>query len=268
MTPETNRQALILHDTVSEKSTTPAGEGGGAPPTSNLQARKRRKPLKLGNRFARLGENLEPTCLDPMDAGNPMPALHTQTAPAELSPEIWEFFNRDSFERRFFGPRATPPETQAQLERVDPPAPQAQTACETIKILLVEDNPGHVRLMQEAFQESHAEFTMTVVPDGQQAMEYLHQQGTYRDAELPHLILLDLSLPKKNGHEVLAEIKTSEALAKIPVVVLTASSDKEDIQLSYNLHANCYLTKPTNLNEFANVVKIVENFWGSFVRLP
>jgi len=109
---------------------------------------------------------------------------------------------------------------------------------------------------------------MHVAGDGEEALDYLFRRGEFRDAQRPDLILLDLNLPKKDGREVLAEVKADDNLKVIPVVVLTASSDKEDIQLSYNLHANCYLTKPTNLNEFANVVKIVENFWGSFVRLP
>jgi chemotaxis family two-component system response regulator Rcp1 len=137
-----------------------------------------------------------------------------------------------------------------------------------IVILLVEDNPGDARLAQEAFKDAKVRNTMYRVEDGVEAMAFLRRQGRYSDAARPDLILLDLNLPKKDGREVLAEIKTDDDLKRIPVVVLTVSKAEEDILKSYNLHANCYITKPINLDNFLEVVKSIEDFWLSIVKLP
>lgn len=137
-----------------------------------------------------------------------------------------------------------------------------------IDILLVEDNPGDVRLAKEALKESKVRNAIHVVGDGVEAMAFLRREGKYKDRSRPDLILLDLNLPKKDGREVLQEIKQDPELRRIPVVVLTVSSDEEDILKSYNLHANCYITKPINLNRFIKVVKSIENFWLTIVKLP
>jgi CheY-like chemotaxis protein len=137
-----------------------------------------------------------------------------------------------------------------------------------ITILLVEDNPGDVRLVQEIFKEGRLNNHLEVVRDGVQAMQYLKRRGAYAVAVRPGLILLDLNLPKKNGIEVLMEIKSDPNLRKIPVVVLTASKAEEDILKAYNSHANCYLTKPIDLNDFLEVVQAIKSFWLSIVQLP
>jgi chemotaxis family two-component system response regulator Rcp1 len=137
-----------------------------------------------------------------------------------------------------------------------------------IKILLVEDNPGDVRLTKEALKEAKVRNHLSVVEDGVDAMEYLRCEGKYAEAERPDLILLDLNLPKKDGREVLEEIKQDSELKRIPVVVLTTSHAEEDILRSYNLHANCYVTKPVDLDQFINIVKSIEDFWLTIVRLP
>ena len=137
-----------------------------------------------------------------------------------------------------------------------------------IDILLVEDNPGDAELAREALAESKLANRLETVEDGEEAMEYLLQQGKYKNAVRPDLILLDLNLPKKDGREVLAEIKTHEELKRIPVVVLTTSKDEEDVLKAYNLHANCYITKPIDLTQFIKVVKSIEDFWLSIVVLP
>ncbi|ABA58176.1 response regulator [Nitrosococcus oceani] len=137
-----------------------------------------------------------------------------------------------------------------------------------MEILLVEDNPGDVRLTQEAFKEAKIQNQLYVVEDGVAAMEFLHQQGQYADVPRPHLILLDLNLPKKDGREVLREIKQNSALKRIPVVVLTTSGDKKDILISYDLHANCYITKPVELDQFIQIAKSIDNFWLTTVSLP
>jgi len=135
-------------------------------------------------------------------------------------------------------------------------------------ILLVEDNPGDVRLAQETLKESKVSNQLHVVEDGVEALAYLRKKGKYREAVRPDLILLDLNLPKKDGKEVLAEIKEDPDLKRIPVVVLTISSDEADILKTYNLHANCYITKPVNINQFHKVVKAIDNFWFAIVKLP
>ena len=145
------------------------------------------------------------------------------------------------------------------------------TAAEILKpveILLVEDNPGDVRLTKEALKEAKVINNLTVLKDGVEALAFLRQQGPYGAAVIPHLILLDLNLPKKDGREVLAEIKADEKLKRIPVVVLTTSQDEQDVFKSYNLHANCYVTKPVDLEQFMTVVKSIEDFWLGIVMLP
>jgi len=135
-------------------------------------------------------------------------------------------------------------------------------------ILLVEDNPGDVRLTQESLKDSKLLNFISVVNDGVEAMAFLRREGKYVKATRPDLILLDLNLPKKNGLEVLAEVKADEQLRRIPVVVLTTSSAEQDILKTYDLHANCYITKPVDLNQFSAVVKTIEEFWFTIVRLP
>ena len=138
----------------------------------------------------------------------------------------------------------------------------------SIQVLLVEDNPGDVRLTKEALKEGKLLNQLTVVGDGVEALSFLRKEGKYADALQPELILLDLNLPKKDGREVLAEIKADPKLRRIPVVVLTTSSAEEDVLKIYDLHANCYITKPVDLEQFMAVVKSIEDFWVSVVKLP
>ena len=135
-------------------------------------------------------------------------------------------------------------------------------------ILLVEDNPGDVRLTQEAFREGHIDNDLHVVHDGAEAMEFLHRQGDHEDAPRPDMVLLDLNLPRMNGDEVLERIRDDPDLCHTPVVVLTGSRAEEDILRSYELQANAYLTKPVNPQEFIDTVRSFEDFWLSVVRLP
>jgi chemotaxis family two-component system response regulator Rcp1 len=137
-----------------------------------------------------------------------------------------------------------------------------------INILLVEDNPGDVRLTMEALKQSKVHNELRVAEDGLQAMAFLRREGEFAQAPRPDLILLDLNLPKKDGREVLAEIKNDEDLRRIPVVILTTSQAEEDILRAYNLNANCYVTKPVDLDQFIKVVNSVEDFWLSIVKLP
>jgi two-component system, chemotaxis family, response regulator Rcp1 len=137
-----------------------------------------------------------------------------------------------------------------------------------IEILLVEDNPGDVRLTQEALKDGKILNNLSVVSDGVEAMAFLLREGKFTDAPRPELILLDLNLPKKDGREVLAEIKSQPDLKRIPVVILTSSAAEQDIVKSYNLHANCYITKPVDLDQFIHVVKSIEQFWLTVVKLP
>jgi CheY-like chemotaxis protein len=140
--------------------------------------------------------------------------------------------------------------------------------CNPIDILLVEDNPADVRLTQENFKEGKILNNLHVVKDGEEAMAFLHRKDKYADAVRPDLILLDLNLPKKDGREVLAEIKTDEELKSIPVVILTISKAEEDILKSYNLHANCYIIKPIDIEQFNKIVRSIEDFWLTLVKLP
>jgi chemotaxis family two-component system response regulator Rcp1 len=138
----------------------------------------------------------------------------------------------------------------------------------TIDILLVEDDPGDVRLTREALKEGKVLNTLQVVGDGIAALEYLRHEGRYSKSPHPDIILLDLNLPKMDGRELLAKIKTDSKLRRIPVVILTTSKAEEDILKSYDLHANCYITKPVDMDQFINVVKSVEKFWFTIVKLP
>jgi len=142
------------------------------------------------------------------------------------------------------------------------------TFVRAIDILLVEDNPGDVRLTQETLTNSKMHNNVIVVSNGEQALAYLYRRGEYRDAVRPDLILLDLNLPKKGGHEVLAQVKEDPELKHIPIVILTSSKAEEDILKTYNLHANCYVTKPLDLEQFSTVVNAIESFWLSIVKLP
>lgn len=137
-----------------------------------------------------------------------------------------------------------------------------------IEILLVEDSPGDVRLVQEALKEGKMNNNISVVRDGVEALAFLRQEDKYAGAPRPDIILLDLNLPKKDGREVLAEIKEDPDLKRIPIVVLTTSEAEQDILKAYNLHANCYITKPVDLDQFITVVKSIEDFWLTIVKLP
>ena len=137
-----------------------------------------------------------------------------------------------------------------------------------VRILLVEDNPGDVRLTREALKEGKIINELAVVSDGVEAMDYLRRRGKFADASRPDLILLDLNLPRKNGREVLAEIKSDQSMRRIPVVILTVSRAEEDILKSYDLHANCYISKPIDFDQFMKVVRTIENFWFGIVLLP
>jgi CheY-like chemotaxis protein len=137
-----------------------------------------------------------------------------------------------------------------------------------VEILLVEDNPIDVRMTRESLKDSKVLNHMSVVDNGVEAMAFLRREGKYVKATRPDLILLDLNLPKKDGREVLAEIKADERLRRIPVVVLTTSSAEQDILKTYDLHANCYITKPVNMDQFNAVVKAIEEFWFTIVKLP
>jgi len=138
-----------------------------------------------------------------------------------------------------------------------------------VKILLIEDNPGDIRLTQEAFKEASINTTsLEVVTDGVEALHYLYQEAPYESASMPDLILLDLNLPKLDGREVLQRIKSDDKLKKIPVIILTTSKAEEDILKSYNLHVNCYITKPIDFDDFFEIVQRIENFWIKTVVLP
>jgi chemotaxis family two-component system response regulator Rcp1 len=137
-----------------------------------------------------------------------------------------------------------------------------------VDILLVEDNPGDVRLTKEALRDAKVLNKIFVAKDGVEAMEFLRKEGAFTDRHTPDLILLDLNLPRKDGREVLAEIKEDPKLKHIPVVILTSSKADEDILKAYNLHANCYITKPVDLNGFVEIMHSMEEFWFTIVKLP
>jgi two-component system, chemotaxis family, response regulator Rcp1 len=139
---------------------------------------------------------------------------------------------------------------------------------EPIEVLLVEDSVGDIRLTREAFKDAKVHINLHVVVDGAEAMAFLKREGKHTDAARPDLILLDLNLPKKDGREVLREIKESPTLGIIPVVILTTSASEADILRTYQLHANCYITKPVDLEGFLKVVKSIDSFWLSVVKLP
>ena len=137
-----------------------------------------------------------------------------------------------------------------------------------IEILLIEDNAGDARLAQEALREAKVRNHLSWVPDGVEALAFLRRQGKYAGEPRPDLILLDLNLPRKDGREVLAEIKTDEKFKCIPVVILTTSQAEEDILRSYRLNANCYIAKPVDLDQFMKIVQTIEAFWLTIVKLP
>ena len=142
------------------------------------------------------------------------------------------------------------------------------TKVKPIDILLVEDNPGDVRLTREALKEGKVLNTLHVVGDGIEALEFLKHEGKYAKGVHPDIILLDLNLPRMDGREVLEKIKSNPKLRRIPVVILTTSKSEEDIIKSYDLHANCFITKPVDLDQFITVIKSVEEFWFTIVKLP
>lgn len=137
-----------------------------------------------------------------------------------------------------------------------------------VDVLLVEDNPADARLIEEVFKDFKIANELHIVDDGIKAMQFLHQEGAYSDVHLPDLIMLDLNLPRKDGREVLAEIKQDEKLKFIPVVILTTSSDRQDIVNTYMHHANCFITKPVDFEQFMNVIQYIEDFWFTVVKLP
>ncbi len=143
-----------------------------------------------------------------------------------------------------------------------------ETSAPPIQLLLIEDSPGDVRLTQEALKDAEVQIKLHVAQDGSEAMAFLRREGKYSTAPRPDLILLDLNLPKKDGREVLQELKTSPAFKSIPIVVLTTSASDADILQSYLLHANCYITKSVDLKGFLRVVKSIDSFWFSVVKLP
>jgi len=142
------------------------------------------------------------------------------------------------------------------------------SAFKVIDILVVEDNSGDARLIKEVLNDNKIFSSFYLAKDGVEAMDFLKKKGQFKSSPKPDLIILDLNLPRKDGREVLAEIKTDEELKHIPIVIMTISQAEEDILKSYNLHANCYITKPIDLNQFIKVVKSIEDFWFSVVKLP
>jgi two-component system, chemotaxis family, response regulator Rcp1 len=144
----------------------------------------------------------------------------------------------------------------------------SQAFTRPVEILLVEDNPGDVRLTKEALKEGKVRNNLHAVDDGVKALAFLRREKPYENAARPDLVLLDLNLPRKGGREVLEEIKRDSLLRHIPVVILTSSEAEQDIVRAYELHANCYITKPVDLDQFITVVKSIEDFWFSIVKLP
>jgi CheY-like chemotaxis protein len=145
---------------------------------------------------------------------------------------------------------------------------QANQSNRAVDLLLVEDNPGDIRLTEEALKDGPVKVNLSVAKDGVEAVEFLMQRGQFKDAPRPDLILLDLNLPRKNGREVLSEIKADPSLRQIPVVVMTTSKSEQDIERAYELNANCYITKPIELDDFLGVVHSIEDFWLTKAMLP
>ena len=144
----------------------------------------------------------------------------------------------------------------------------AATKVEPVEILLVEDNPVDVMITKKAFSAGRVSNNLHVAEDGEEAMDFLYKRGKYSSAPSPEIILLDLNLPKKDGREILAEVKADPSLRRIPIVILTTSQDKEDIWRSYNLQANCFITKPVDMEQFTKALECLGEFWFSVVRLP
>jgi len=144
----------------------------------------------------------------------------------------------------------------------------AGTKVEPVVILLVEDNPVDVMITKKAFSAGRVSNNLHVAEDGEEAMDFLYKRGKYSSAPSPEIILLDLNLPKKDGREILAEVKADPSLRRIPIVILTTSQDKEDIWRSYNLQANCFITKPVDMEQFTKALECLGEFWFSVVRLP
>ena len=141
-------------------------------------------------------------------------------------------------------------------------------ATRTLQVLLIEDNPGDVRLTQEVFKESTKDINLEVIMDGLEAIKYLNKESPYHQSITPDLILLDLNLPKLDGREILKRIKADENLRKIPVVVLSTSTAEQDVHHSYSLHANCFINKPIDFDSFFAIIKQIEDFWLSSIVLP
>jgi|SRR5271157_1059781 len=135
-------------------------------------------------------------------------------------------------------------------------------------ILLVEDNPDHVLLVQEAFEEAKSTSTIHIVEDGLEALKFLNRDNPYETAPCPDLILLDLNLPRKDGRELLRDLKQDGGLSAIPVIVFTSSSAQQDIDMCYSLHANCYITKPVGFDQYVEIMQMIEEFWFSTIKLP
>lgn len=142
------------------------------------------------------------------------------------------------------------------------------TSADGLEVLLVEDSPGDVRLTREALKDAKVHINLHVASDGVEALAFLKREGEYAEVPRPDMILLDLNLPRKDGRQVLEEIKATPALMTIPIVILTTSESEEDILRSYRLHANCYISKPVDLDGFLTVVKSIDNFWLTIVKLP
>jgi CheY-like chemotaxis protein len=144
----------------------------------------------------------------------------------------------------------------------------ANPATRPVELLLVEDNPGDIRLTQEALRSGQVQVNLNIARDGVEALDFLRQRAKFQSAPKPDLILLDLNLPRKNGREVLSEIKSDPELRRIPVLIMTTSRAEQDVNRAYNLNANCYITKPMDLDEFLRIVKSIEEFWLKTVTLP
>jgi len=156
----------------------------------------------------------------------------------------------------------------ATVQRISVRGQATADGREPVRILLVEDNPGDARLAVEVLRECNVPSEVSVVSDGVEALAFLHQDGPYSRVDRPDLILLDLNLPRKDGREVLAEVKADSRLKRIPVVVLTTSDSETDVDTAYDLNANCYITKPAELQQFVNAIESIQNFWSALVRLP